>query len=178
MKNEKGIFYFVFGLSILVFLLVILLNERVLGPPETFPAFIYKLPLLNASINGTVSILLILSYGFIRRGHVQEHKKLNLTSFVLSAIFLISYVTYHFFAKHTIYGGEGIVALVYKSILVSHIILAAVVLPLVLLSFYYGLKNNIKKHKKLVRFAYPIWLYVAITGVVIYLMISPYYQHS
>lgn len=173
--SDKVFFRIAMGISIVVFLLVALLNKRVLGPPENFPSFIYKLPLLHAIINGTCAVLLLLSLRAIKAGKVELHKRINLTTFGLSALFLISYVTYHFFVPETTYGGEGMLKNVYYFVLLTHIPLAAIVLPLILLSFWYALNGNIAKHKKIVRFSYPIWLYVAITGVVVYLMISPYY---
>lgn len=175
--TDKTVFRIVMALSVVVFVLVVLLNERIFPVPDSFPSFIYKLPLLNAVINGTCAVLLGFSYKAIRAKKVSTHKKLNLTTFFLSAIFLISYVCYHYFVGHTSYGGEGAMEVIYKIILFSHIILAAIVLPLVLLSFWHGLQNNIVKHRKIVRFAFPIWMYVAITGVVVYLMISPYYPY-
>jgi putative membrane protein len=167
--SDKLFFRLALGLSIVVFVLVILLNKRVLNPPTEFPAFIYKLPLLHAIINGTCSILLLLSLRAIKQKKIQLHKKINITAFAFSALFLISYVTYHFFVPETKFGGEGAVRTVY------YIIFAALVLPLILISFWYGLQNKIVQHKKITRFSYPIWLYVTITGVVVYLMISPYY---
>ncbi len=174
--NDKLIFRLALVVSIVVFVLVVVLNKRVLNPPTEFPEFIYKLPLLHAVINGSCAVILILSLRAIRRKNVALHKRLNLTAFGLSALFLLSYVTFHFFVPETTYGGDGAMRIVYYIILISHIILAAVVLPLILLSFWHGLQNNVDKHKRIVRFSYPIWLYVAITGVLVYLMISPYYN--
>ena len=174
--SDKAFFRLAMVVSIVVFILVVVLNKRVWNPPESFPEFIYKLPLLHAIINGTCSILLIFSYRAIKAKKIQLHKKLNITAFSLSALFLLSYVTYHFFVPETTYGGEGFIRTLYYFILISHIILAAIVLPLILLSFWYGLQNKIQKHKKIVRFSYPVWLYVTVTGVIVYLMISPYYS--
>jgi putative membrane protein len=173
--SDKTFFRIAMAISIVVFLLVVLLNKRVLSPPDTFPVFIYKLPLFHAIINGTCAVLLIFSLRAIKTGKVALHKKINLTTFGLSAVFLISYVTYHFFVPETSYGGEGILKTFYYIVLFTHIPLAAAVLPLILLSFWYALTGKIDKHKKIVRFTYPIWLYVAVTGVIVYLMISPYY---
>ena len=127
----------------------------------------------------------------IKKRNITLHKKLNLTAFVLSTLFLLSYVTAHYFIPDTKYGDldhDGVMSAlesaavsgikpVYVIILLSHIFLAIVVLPMVLLSFYYGLTDQREKHKKLTRFSYPIWLYVTVTGVVVYLMISPYYNY-
>ena len=118
------------------------------------------------------------------------HKRINILAFVLSSIFLVSYILFHWLSPEIRYGdinGDGKLSdaekaiagntrYVYYAILIPHIILAAAVLPLILLSFYRGLQMQVEKHKKLVRWAFPIWLYVTITGVIVYLMISPYYH--
>ena len=173
--NDKVFFRIALVISIVVFLLVIILNRRILNPPTEFPDFIYNLPKLHASINGICSVLLLISLQAIRSRKIQLHKLLNITTFALSAIFLISYVIYHFFVPETTFGGSGILQYVYYTILITHIILAACVLPLILLSFWYALNNNLIKHKKIVRYTFPIWLYVTTTGVLVYLMIQPYY---
>lgn len=174
--SDKLFFKIAMVVSIVVFVVVVLLNKRVLNPPLEFPDFIYRLPLLHAIINGTCAVLLILSLRAIKAKKVAKHKVLNLTAFGLSALFLISYVIYHFFVPETRFGGEGSLRYIYYFILISHIILAAGVLPLILLSFWYALNEKIDKHRRIVRFTFPIWLYVAVTGVVVYLMISPYYS--
>ncbi|MBI3520724.1 MAG: DUF420 domain-containing protein [Bacteroidetes bacterium] len=190
-QNDKTVFKIVLGVSILVCLIVIVLNQKLIPVPDTFPHFIYKLPLVNAFINGTCSLLLIFSLLAIKKRNIQLHKKLNITAFILSALFIISYVTAHYFIPDTIFGDTDHnhflddseraavsgVRMPYLVLLLSHIFLAVVVLPLVLLSFYYGLKDDRIKHKKITRFSYPIWLYVTITGVIVYIMISPYYNY-
>ena len=175
--NDKVTFRIVLGISIFVFIAVIILNRKILPVPAVIPDFVYQLPKLNAFINGTCSILLLISLYFIKRKNIEAHKKVNITAFVLSSLFLISYITYHWMAKETSFPHDNPMRTVYLTILISHIILAALVLPMVLMSFYYGLQMDVVKHRKLVRFAYPIWLYVTVTGVVVYLMISPYYQN-
>ncbi len=177
MKNDKLVFRIVMALSIVVFVAVIVLNKKILPVPEVIPSFVYKLPKLNALINGTCSLLLLLSLYFIKQKNIEIHKKLNIITFCLSAVFLLSYITYHWMAKETTFPADNSLRPVYLTILISHIILAALVLPLILLSFHKGFQNQVEKHKKLVRFAFPIWLYVTITGVVVYLMISPYYLY-
>lgn len=188
--SDKAVFRLVMAVSLLVLAAVVLLNRQVLPKPETIPAFAYSLPALNAFINGTCSVLLLLSLYFIRRKNIVVHKRLNITTFILSSIFLVSYVTYHYLADDTRYGdldhnkvvddaeiaAAGAMRTVYFIILITHIILAAVVLPLVLLTFYRGLKGDVERHRKIARFTFPIWLYVTVTGVVVYLMISPYYN--
>jgi len=142
--------------------------------PEMVPNFVKHCPLLNASLNGTCFLLLLASYIAIRNKKVAIHRALNITAFTLSAIFLLSYVTYHLFGKETIYPSNSMRP-VYLFVLISHISLSAIVLPMVLLTFYRGLTNQVIKHRKLARWTMPIWLYVTLTGVIVYLMISPYY---
>lgn len=182
--SDKAVFRVVMGISIFVFVAVVILNKKILPVPEVIPDFVYKLPKLNAMINGTCTLLLLLSLYMIKQKNIVVHKKLNIFAFVLSSLFLVSYITYHWMAQETAYPADAPARSVYLMILISHIILAALVLPLILLSFYYGLKAQseggveyIKKHRKLTRWSYPIWLYVTITGVVVYVMISPFYAH-
>ncbi|MFY8020109.1 MAG: DUF420 domain-containing protein [Bacteroidia bacterium] len=174
-QKDKNIFRLAMAISVVVFIAVVVLNKQVLPKPDVLPSWTYQLPLLNAIINGTCSVLLLLSLYFIKKKNINAHKNINITAFFLSSLFLISYVLYHWLASDTHFPEDNPLRPVYLSILISHIILAAIVLPLVLMSFYRGLMLQVDLHKKLVRFAYPIWLYVTITGVIVYLMISPYY---
>ena len=188
--TDKFIFRFVAGISIFVFAVVVILNRKVIPAPATLPSFTFFLPKLNAILNGTCSVLLLISLYFIKQGNVTMHKRINVLTFILSSLFLVSYIGFHYLAPETRFGdldGNGVLSAseiaaagtiryVYYVILVSHIILAAGVLPLILLSFYRGLQMQVDKHKKLVRFTFPIWLYVTVTGVIVYLMISPYYN--
>lgn len=173
--NDKTVFRLVLTISIVVLALVIILNRKILPVPEPVPSWVYALPKLNALLNGSCFLLLIASFYQIKKKRVDLHRKLNLTTFFLSSLFLISYVAYHWMAEETKYPQESAYRSVYLIILGSHIILAAVVLPLVLLSFHKGLTGQVEKHRKLVRYTFPIWLYVTFTGVIVYLMISPYY---
>jgi putative membrane protein len=175
MNNDKLIFRLVMILSVVIFAAVVVLNRKILPVPEVIPEFVFKLPKLNAMINGTCSVLLLLSLYMIKQKNIAAHKKLNLITFCLSAVFLVSYVTYHWMMPETSFPAGNSLRPLYLVILVSHIVLAALVLPLILLSFHKGLQNQVEKHKKLVRWAFPIWLYVTVTGVIVYLMISPYY---
>lgn len=190
-SKEKNVKWIIYLTTIAICAVVVLLNQKVIPHPDTFPGFIYKLPALNAFLNASCSILLIFSLLAIKRGKIAIHKKINLTAFALSSLFLISYVTAHYFIPDTKYGDldhDSIMSAaesaavsgikpVYVIILLSHIFLAVLVLPMILLSFYYGLTDQRVKHKKLTRFSYPIWLYVTVTGVIVYLMISPYYNY-
>ncbi len=173
--SDKLVFRLIMIVSVVVFLAVVILNKKILPVPETIPAFVYKLPKLNAMINGTCSMLLLLSLYFIKQKNIAAHKKLNIITFVLSSAFLVSYITYHWLVQETTFPKDNPLRPLYFTILISHIILAALVLPLILLSFHKGLQMQVEKHKKLVRWSFPIWLYVTLTGVVVYLMISPYY---
>lgn len=173
--SDKLIFRFVTGISIFVFLVVVILNRKIIPVTIETPSFVFFLPKLNAIINGLCSVLLMISFYQIKNKNIAAHKKINIATFSLSSIFLVSYIVFHYFVKETTYGGTGAIRTVYYVILISHIILAAGVLPLILLSFHRGLQMQVEKHRKLVKFAFPIWLYVTVTGVVVYLMISPYY---
>ncbi|RYY08182.1 MAG: DUF420 domain-containing protein [Sphingobacteriaceae bacterium] len=188
--QDKLISRLIIGISIFVFVVVVILILKVLPVPAVLPTFTYKLPLINAYINGTCSILLLLSLYFIKQKNIVMHKRMNITAFVLSSLFLVFYIVFHYLAPETKFGdlnGDhdvsameklaiGNIRYIYYVILISHIILAAIVLPLILFSFNFALRDQILKHKKIVRWTWPIWFYVTVTGVVVYLMISPYYQ--
>ncbi len=133
------------------------------------------LPHINAAINATCCILLILGFIFIKLRRISLHRATMLAAFILGCLFLVSYIVYHSAVPSTSFGGEGTMRIIYYLLLITHIILAAVVAPLVLIALYYGLTQNIARHKRIVKFAYPIWLYVSITGVLVYLLIRPYY---
>ena len=175
-SSEKNIFRIIFSVSILVFILVLILNRKILPRPEVPPSFIYVLPKMNAIINAACTVLLLTSYYFIRKKKIWIHKRLNIVTFFLSSLFLVSYVTYHYFADETKFPADNPIRPLYLTILTSHIILAALVLPLILISFYRGLNMRVPQHKAIARWAFPIWLYVTVTGVIVYLMISPYYK--
>jgi putative membrane protein len=189
--SEKGVKLTIYIATVAVCALVVVLNQKWIPHPDVFPSFIYKLPMVNALLNGTCTILLLASLWAIKNKNIQLHKKLNLTAFIFSTVFLLCYVTAHYFIPDTKYGDvdhDGIMSAaesaavsgikpVYVIILLTHIFLAVAVLPMILLSFYYGLTDQREKHKKLTRFSYPIWLYVTVTGVVVYLMVSPFYNY-
>lgn len=131
------------------------------------------LPPFYAGINGLTSVLLILALIFIKNGQRKKHQITIQICMALSIIFLLSYIAYHITSDTTKYGGDFTV--VYYFILISHILLSVAVIPLVLFAYLFAWEGNFVKHKKLTRFAFPIWLYVAITGVIVYWMISPFY---
>jgi putative membrane protein len=134
------------------------------------------LPPIYASINGLTAVLLTISYISIKNGNRSRHEFLNKTCLVLSGLFLVMYILYHITSEATPFGGEGFVKYVYYVILITHIVLSIAVIPLVLFTFSRALAGNFERHKRLAKFTFPLWLYVAVTGVVVYLMISPYYK--
>ena len=133
------------------------------------------LPPIYAAVNGITAILLILALIAIKNKKITLHENLMKTAIVCSFLFLVMYVAYHMTSDSTKYLGEGSVMYLYYFILISHIILSIIVIPLVLISYLRAYLGEVELHKKIVRFAFPIWLYVAVTGVIVYLMISPYY---
>ncbi len=188
--SDKLVFRFVTGVSVFVFVVVVILSMKILPAPAVSPSLLYLLPKLNAFINGACSLLLIASLYCITHKQVLWHKRLNVAAFLLSSLFLVSYITFHWLGHDTKFGdlngdhsvsveekaAAGNIRYIYYVILLTHIVLAAAVLPLILMSFYRGLQMQVEKHKKLVRWTYPIWLYVTITGVIVYVMISKYYN--
>ena len=133
------------------------------------------LPPIYASINAFTALLLIAALWAIKNKKRTLHERLIKIAMLCSAIFLMLYVAYHMTSTSTHYGGEGVLRYIYFFVLISHIILSITVIPLVLVTFVRALNSDFDKHKKIARIAFPIWLYIAISGVVVYLMISPYY---
>jgi putative membrane protein len=134
------------------------------------------LPPVYATINGLTAILLVTAVSAIRRGKRALHETLMKVCVGLSATFLVMYVAYHITTPHTIYGGTGFLKYAYYFILITHIFLSICVVPIVLTTFAQALSGNFTRHRRIARFTYPLWLYVAVTGVIVYLMISPYYK--
>lgn len=135
------------------------------------------LPHINGVINSITAVLLLLGLYFIKQKNVEAHKRTMLTAFTFGSLFLVSYVLYHLTNESTAFGGQGWIRPVYYFLLVSHIVLSVVVVWFVLRAVYYALSGQIARHKQAVKYAFPIWLYVSITGVIVYLMIKPYYLH-
>jgi putative membrane protein len=133
------------------------------------------LPPIYATINGITAIVLVAAVIAIKNGNRKRHELLMKTAIGCSIAFLVMYVAYHMTADSTNYGGKGVLKYLYFFILITHIILSIVIIPLVLITYVRALANKFDKHKKIAKITFPIWLYVAITGVIVYLMISPYY---
>lgn len=134
------------------------------------------LPPVHAILNTGTAIALIFSLRAIRSGNVEQHRSFNFIALGLSALFLLCYVAYHFTTPETKYGGEGAIRVVYLFLLLTHILSAAVIFPFILFTFIRALTNQFERHKKMARWVYWVWLYVAITGPLCYLMLKPYYS--
>jgi putative membrane protein len=133
------------------------------------------LPPIHATLNALCAVSLIAALYFIKQKQVENHRKAIYTSMLLSALFLVSYVLYHFTTPETKFGGQGTIRTVYFLLLITHVVLAAVILPFIFLTFNRAYTWQIERHKKMARWVFPLWLYVAITGPICYLMLKPYY---
>ncbi|TVZ58597.1 putative membrane protein [Flavobacteriaceae bacterium MAR_2010_105] len=175
MKTEQQYNKWIIALSIVIPLVVALLfgiNLRELGfdvQPLTF------LPPIYATINGFTAVLLIVAFIAIKRKNIVLHENLMTTAIGCSALFLIMYVAYHMTSDSTKFGGEGFIKYIYYFVLITHVLLSIVIIPFVLITYVRAITNNIERHKKIAKITFPMWLYVAITGVIVYIMISPYY---
>ena len=133
------------------------------------------LPPIYATVNAITACVLILAVVQIKKGNRNGHEKLMKFAIILSVLFLLMYIAYHMTSDSTKFGGEGLIKYVYYFVLLTHILLSILVIPFVLITYVRAITNNIEKHKKIAKITFPLWLYVAITGVIVYLMISPYY---
>jgi len=171
MEEKQPYRKLIIAVSIIVPILVAtLFRVKVPGYDFTF------LPPIYASINGLTAVFLIIAVFAIKNGKRQIHEMLMKLCIGLSASFLIMYVLYHMTTESTPYGGEGILRYVYFIILITHILFSIIIIPMVLFTFMRALSGNFDRHKALAKYTFPVWLYVAVTGVVVYLMISPYYN--
>ncbi|CAM2982849.1 putative membrane protein [Flavobacterium succinicans] len=135
------------------------------------------LPPIYASINGLTAVLLVWAVVAIKKGNKKLHENLMKTAIGCSLAFLVMYIAYHMTSDSTSYGGQGVLRYVYFFILLSHILLSIAVIPLVLITYVRALAERFDKHKKIAKITFPLWLYVAVTGVIVYLMIAPYYAN-
>lgn len=173
-KNDKLAYGIITTLSVVVFLVVAALPKIHLNVQLSFNPHIFAT--INAVINSTVSLLLVAALIMVKQKKYEAHRTLMLSAIVLSSLFLVSYIAHHLFAGETKFGGEGALRSFYLFILITHIILASVILPFILFTAYRSLTGEFNKHKKLARYTFPLWLYVSLTGVLVYLLISPYYS--
>lgn len=176
-EKDKVFLPIITALSIAIPLVVVLLMYMPRKASADVSGSMLNLPLFHAVLNGSTALCLVIGYYFIRRKQIILHRTSMLTAFVLSSVFLISYVTYHYAVPPAKFGGVGGIRTLYFIILASHIILAAVIVPMALITIYRSFTTQYLKHKKIARITFPIWLYVAVTGVVVYLMMHPYYPN-
>ena len=139
--------------------------------------WVFNLPHVIGVLNSLTALCLIMALVAIKKKNIKLHQNLNTAALILAAIFLLCYVTYHASADSTPYGGDGALKTIYYILLISHIVLSVSVVPLVLFSFYHAWNKDFDKHRKVVKYTFPIWLYVSISGVAVYALISPYYIH-
>lgn len=164
----------VIGLSVVINLLVALLFFLP-GYKGLEHVDLTFLPMMNAIFNSFTTVFLLAAFWAIKQKDIKTHRNFILAAFSSTTLFLATYVTYHFLTESTRYGGEGPVRYLYLFLLLTHIVLAIVIVPLALYSLFSGLSMQVAKHRRIARWTMPIWLYVSITGVVVYLMIRPYY---
>ncbi|HMT34720.1 MAG TPA: DUF420 domain-containing protein [Chitinophagaceae bacterium] len=186
-KNDKKAHILIWIFSIIVFLAVTILDRITLEVNLGFDPHIFAK--LSAGVNSIVTVLLVIALILVKQKKYELHKKLMMITMILSVLFLVFYIAHHLFTGETKYGDidhngllsddeksiAGSLRYIYYTIISTHIVLAGIVMPFVLYSAYRGLIGEYTAHKKLVRYTFPIWLYVAVTGVIVYLMISPYY---
>ncbi len=161
------------GVSVFVLIAVVALRFMPQLGEDVMPFDIHMLPALHAVLNSLVAVTLIAAIWFIKNKNVNMHQRMIYVSMALSALFLVSYVVYHAITEPTKYGGD--LGIVYYPLLISHIILAAVILPFILFTFIRGYTQQIEAHKRIAKWTFPLWLYVAVTGPICYLMLLPYY---
>jgi|TARA_B100001741_G_scaffold309915_1_gene308364 putative membrane protein len=149
---------------------VILMDNLPIAKPLTF------LPPIYATINGLTAVLLVIAVYYIKNGKRKIHENLIKVCIALSLSFLVMYIAYHITTDPTPFGGSGLVSYIYFFILITHILLSIVVIPMVLVSYSRAFQSKFASHKKIAKVTFPVWLYVAVTGVIVYLMISPYYS--
>jgi len=154
----------------LVILSVVLDDFKVDNPED----YIF-LPKLNAILNGLSFISLVIAYRFIKKGNKKRHVNFIILALIFTVLFLVSYLTYHFISPPTKFGGEGLIKYFYLFILLSHVLLAGVILPLIMITILLAIENKFDMHKKYATITLPLWLYVSLTGVIVFLLNSPYY---
>lgn len=172
-KNDSAARLFIIAVSIIVFIAIAALSRVKLNVQLGFDEHLFAK--INATINSLVSVLLVAGLIVVRKRNYLLHKRIMLTAIVLSCLFLISYICHHLFTGETKFGGTGTIRYIYYFILGTHIVLAGIILPFILFTAYRAMTGEWLRHRKLAKITWPIWLYVAVTGVVVYFMISPYY---
>jgi putative membrane protein len=176
-RNDKTAYGVIFTLSVVVFAVVVALGKvKLLDLRLGFDPHIFAR--VNAYINSIVSLLLIYGLILVKQKNYAMHRAVMLTAFGFSSLFLVSYILHHLLTLDTPFGGDdSIKYFFYRPLLFSHIILAATILPFILLTTYRGLTGDFANHRKIAKITYPIWLYVSVSGVIVYVLVSPYYSH-
>lgn len=172
-KNDQKAKLFIYAVSIIVFAAVVILSKVKLSLDLPFNPHVFAT--VSAGINSLVAVLLVVGLITAKQKKYELHKKIMMTAIVLSVLFLLSYIAHHLLTDETKFGGDGMIKTIYYVILLTHIPLAGIILPFILFTAYRALIGEYEQHKKLTRITWPIWFYVAVTGVIVYLMISPYY---
>lgn len=175
LSEEKKYNKWIVVLAILIPVVVAILSRLKLQDFGIEVEPLSYLPPIYAGINGLTALVLIIAVIAIKNKNKKLHERLMKFAIILSVAFLAMYVAYHMTSDSTTFGGEGIIKYVYYFILITHILLSIVIIPFVLITYVRAITNNIERHKKIAKITFPLWLYVAITGVIVYLMISPYY---
>ncbi|HET6723615.1 MAG TPA: DUF420 domain-containing protein [Chitinophagaceae bacterium] len=173
-KNDLKARALIIAASIIVFVAITVLSRVKLDVQLGFDEHLFAR--INAGINSAVSVLLMVGLIAVKNKNYILHKRIMITAIILSSLFLISYVCHHLFTGETRFGGEGTIRYIYYFILGTHIVLAGIILPFILFTAYRAMTGEWPRHRKLAKITWPIWLYVAVTGVVVYFMISPYYN--
>ena len=172
-KNDRLANWLIGIFSVVVFVVVVVLGRVKLDIDMGFDIHIFALA--NAIINSIIAVLLVGALVAVKSKKYELHRKMMFGALILSIVFLLSYILHHLLAGDTKFGGEGAIRYFYYFILITHIILAALILPFILFTAYRGLTAEWPQHRKLAKITWPLWLYVAITGPIVYIMISPYY---
>lgn len=166
----------IWGISVAAFIIILLMNYLPRSTTNTIFGFdLTILPLMNSILNGISFILLICALIMIKKRNIPAHRNFIIAAFISTFLFLISYLAYHAMAGSTSFGGEGFIKFLYYFILITHVFLSTTLLPLSLFTLTKGLNMDVVKHRKIARWTMPIWLYVSVTGVLVYVLISPYY---
>lgn len=173
LKNDKKAYWLIGIFSVIVFVVVAVLGRVQYHADLSFDIHIFAK--INAVINTLVAISLVAALVAVKNRNYLLHKRLMIGALILSILFLVFYISHHLLAGETKFGGTGTIKIIYYTILITHIFLAAIILPFILLTAYRALTGEYQQHKKIARYTWPLWFYVAVTGPVVYFFISPYY---
>jgi len=174
-KKDKLAKRLIILVSVIIFLAVVALDRHLIQPEFPFEFDVHYFALANSIINSAVALLLLAALFAAKSKQFLLHRNLMFGAILLSVLFLVSYIAHHLYAGDTSFGGEGWIRPVYYTLLITHIVLAALILPFILFTAYRALTGEWQRHKKIARYTWPLWFYVSVSGVVVYWMIRPYY---